>query len=122
MANIEKCLLELRLQGYPARMERPPENPRNSLDALWGESLIVRGPGFTVRFSETLGISLHPLLPRDAIGIYEHSMHRFTIYYPFDNQSFLFSMEDDAFVECILRHVREATEVVSALPDRIRPR
>lgn len=120
MANIETCILQLRLLGYKARMTDPPGVSAPFPFDLFGPSFVVRCDGFTVSFNETNGIRIESLLPNDAFAILDRSRH-LSICYRFENQSFLFSMPDDAFVECVVHHVQEAIAVVGALPDRIRP-
>jgi hypothetical protein len=125
MANIEACILKLRLMGYTARVPGTPPGELGHVYDILGTCLVVRCQGFTVDFNEFMGITIKSVLPGDALGLLDYyqskSPPRFSITYPFENQSFFFSLEDDTFVECVIRHVQEATEVVSALPGRLRP-
>jgi hypothetical protein len=126
MANIEACILKLRLMGYKARMPgKPPAGMATQMYELLGDCLVIRCQGFTVAFSETMGIAIESVLPGDALALLDYCQSEekpsFSITYSFPNHSFFFSMEDDTFVECVIRHVQEASEVVSAMPDRLRP-
>jgi hypothetical protein len=125
MAKIDACILTLRSLGYKARMKKISDwGPASRRDIL-GDTFVVRCQGFTVNFNELLGITVSSIASGDAIGIidYYHSEPKkvFHITYLFENQSFFFSLEDDAFVDCVVRHVGEASDVVSALPERLQP-
>ena len=125
MANIEACILRLRNLGYKARVPSNPPGEMGEIYEVMGKSLVVRREGYAVAFSESGGITISRLLPGDALGLIDHFQspmkNWFFISYKFENQSFFFSLEDDAFIDCVVHHVQEASEVVSALPSRLRP-
>jgi hypothetical protein len=127
MADIDACILRLRNLGYKARMPGPlPELPgiwkdmEPDLSIFTEKQFIIGCDGYTVTLDERYGVSISPLLPVTSI-ILDKTRSGFTIRYPFDSQSFFFEMEDDAFVETVINHAREASEVVSALPARLKP-
>jgi hypothetical protein len=125
MANIEVCILRLRRLGYNVRMIKPELLPRLTFvnDALASaqDNLIVRCHGYTVVLDRSRGVKISPTPPNDALRLIDFGKKHFFIYYHFPDQSSFFELEDDAFVECVVLRVQEASDIVSALPSWLRP-
>jgi len=117
MADLEKCVEELRKRGYKASLgETPWFGPKKDLFETGQTKLIVRCRGFNVDFDELHGIEINKCNHVELFG-----KKRFKISYGFDEQSFFFQMKDEDLIDRVVRYVAEASEIMASLPIGFRP-